>query len=327
MDDRVEMTDTRRGAIAPPPPEFDSAVAWAAWLYYVDGLNQSDVAKTMKVSRASVVNYLQEAREIGLVVVDIDHDAFSRTSLSRRLMARFGLAATMVIPDLEGDDPSRRIGEAAGRLLASMIEIGDTIGVAWGRTVLAAARSIPHPRGMHGLTVVQLSGSSMATDDFSPEFCTSLMANRLGARCVNLLAPAIVSTEALHDALMCEPMLVNQFRMIGAAGKIIFGVGDIGPESTFARTELGEAVSVARMAGKGAVGVIIGQFIDREGRPVADPIDRRRVGISLEQLKGAAVRICAAGGPRKAEALRAGLLGGHATHLVTDMKTARALLE
>lgn len=326
MDDFVDMKD-RRGTTASLPPEFDTAVAWAAWLYYVDGLNQNDVARAMNVSRASVVNYLQEARESGLVVVDIDHDAFARTSVSRRLMERFSLAGTTVIPDLDGTDPSRRIGEAAGRLLASLIKPGDTIGVAWGRTVLAAARSIPQTRRSRDLTVVQLSGSSMATDDFSPEFCTSLMANRLGARCVNLLAPAIVSTQRLRDELMREPMLVKQFGMIGEAEKIIFGIGDIGPESTFARTELGEAVAVERMAAKGAVGVIIGRFIDAEGRQVRDAIDERTVGITLEQLKCASIRICAAGGPRKTEALRAGLLGGYATHLVTDMKTARMLLE
>jgi DNA-binding transcriptional regulator LsrR (DeoR family) len=81
------------------------------------------------------------------------------------------------------------------------------------------------------------------------------------------------------------------------------------------------------MAAKGAVGVIIGRFIDAEGRQVRDAIDERTVGITLEQLKCASIRICAAGGPRKTEALRAGLLGGYATHLVTDMKTARMLLE
>lgn len=316
----------RTGATLFVPPEFDDAVAWAAWLYYVDQMNQSDVAKIMGVSRASVVHYLQEARERGLVVVEIDQQAFARTSVSRALMQRYGLAGATVIPDTGAGDPNRRIGEAAGRLLASMIEPGETIGVAWGRTVLSAARSIPRPRRNGDLTVVQLSGSSLATSDFSPELCTSLMANRLGARCINLLAPAIVSTEELHDALMREPMLVNQFRMIAQARKIIFGIGDIGPESTFARTEISKAISIDRMLEKGAVGVIIGRFIDASGSQVADPLDRRMVGIALEQLKATPVRICAAGGSRKVEAIRAGLAGGYATHIVTDAATARALL-
>ena len=27
-----------------PPPEFEDVITWAAWLYYVDELTQSDVA-------------------------------------------------------------------------------------------------------------------------------------------------------------------------------------------------------------------------------------------------------------------------------------------
>lgn len=325
--DAPDATGQTRNTAFSTPPEFDGAVAWAAWLYYVDQLNQSEVAKAMNVSRASVVNYLQEARESGLVSIQIDHEAFARTLISRDLMERYGLASAAVIPDLDRADTDRRIGEAAGRLLASMIEPDDTIGVAWGKTVLAAARSISGPRRATNLSVVQLSGSSVATSDFSPEFCTSLMANRLGARCINLLAPAIVSSERLHDELMREPMLVNQFRMIHAAGKVIFGIGDVGPESTYARAGISDAALLAGMIGKGAVGVIIGRLIDADGEPLASPLDSRTIGITLGELKAVPVRICAAGGPQKIEAIRAGLRGGYATHLVTDMATARALLE
>jgi DNA-binding transcriptional regulator LsrR (DeoR family) len=326
MNANADIDASRPTGFSTLPSEFDSAVAWAAWLYYVDQLNQNEVAKAMSVSRASVVNYLQEARESGLVAVQIDLDAFARTLISRRLMEKYELRGTAVIPDLDPNDADRRIGEAAGRLLASMIGPGDTIGVAWGKTVLAAARSIPQPRRSQDLTVVQLSGSSIGTSDFSPEFCTSLMANRLGARCINLLAPAIVSTEKLHDDLMREPMLVNQFRMIRAAGKVIFGIGDIGPESTYARTEISDAAVLAGMIEDGALGVIIGRLIGAQGRALATPLDGRIVGITLEELKAVPIRICAAGGARKIEAIRAGLNGGYATHLVTDMATARILL-
>jgi len=322
-----EPTGQTRNSAYSTPPEFDGAVAWAAWLYYVDQLNQSDVAKAMNVSRASVVNYLQEARESGLVSIQINHEAFARTISSRELIQKYSLTSAAVIPDLDLENIDRRIGEAAGRLLASLIEPDDTIGVAWGKTVLAAARSISGPRRAKNLSVVQLSGSSIGTSDFSPEFCTSLMANRLGARCINLLAPAIVSSERLHDELLREPMLVNQFRMIRAAGKVIFGIGDIGPESTYARTEISDAASIAGMIEQGAVGVIMGRLIDAHGHPLASPLDRRTIGITLDELKAVPVRICAAGGAQKIGAIRAGLEGGYATHLVTDMATARVLLE
>ncbi len=40
----------------------DDAILEAAWCYYHDGQTQSEIAARLGVSRASVVNYLAEAR-------------------------------------------------------------------------------------------------------------------------------------------------------------------------------------------------------------------------------------------------------------------------
>jgi deoxyribonucleoside regulator len=40
----------------------DDAIVEAAWCYYHEGLNQSEIATKLGVSRASVVNYLAESR-------------------------------------------------------------------------------------------------------------------------------------------------------------------------------------------------------------------------------------------------------------------------
>jgi DNA-binding transcriptional regulator LsrR (DeoR family) len=51
------------------------------------------------------------------------------------------------------------------------------------------------------------------------------------------------------------------------------------------------------------------------------------VGISLEELRAIPERLCVAGGPDKEIAVAGALRGGYATHLVTDERTARRLLE
>lgn len=50
------------GALAEMPMRFgDDALLWAAWLYYEDGLTQSDIAQKMGLSRASVNTWLADA--------------------------------------------------------------------------------------------------------------------------------------------------------------------------------------------------------------------------------------------------------------------------
>lgn len=308
------------------PTEFDDAVVWAAWLYYADQMTQNEIAKLLGVSRATIVNYLQEARERGIVSVRISTEAGGRTVIARRLMERFGLTGAFVIPSTVEAELVPRLGEAGARVLAELIRPGDVIGVAWGRTVLAVADLISLPVPLSNLTVVQVSGSSTGSPDFSPELCTSLLSRRIAAQCVNLLAPAVLTTRALKEQLLAEPVLVKQFELIHSANLALFGVGDIGDSSTVRASNIATQREIDDYVRNGATAVIIGRFIDRDGLPVAGELDNRMVGIALEELTQVPARICVAGGLAKIDAIAAALKGGYATHFVTDMVTAEALV-
>lgn len=311
----------------PAPPEFGDAVIWAAWLYYGDNLTQASVAERLGVSRASVANYLQEARRRGVVTISLQSALVASTGLSRTLARQFDLESAVVVPSLPDRPVEQRIGAAGARVLADVLRPGDTIGVAWGRTVLAAARAA-EASPYADLTIVQLSGSSSSSADFSPELCTSLLANQLGARCVNLHAPAVLSSRDLRDRLLREPPLVRQFAQIRSATKVLFGIGDVGPASTFAQSQMLDDADLARIQREGrAKAVILGRLIGARGEPVPSAIDDGIVGISLGDLKRVPFRLCIAGGQRKRDAILAALAGGYATHLVTDTETAEALIE
>jgi dihydroxyacetone kinase-like protein len=71
---------------------------------------------------------------------------------------------------------------------------------------------------------------------------------------------------------------------------------------------------------------VAGRFIDRDGVPVDGALDTRLIGITLAEIKRIPDRLCVAGGPDKTTVLRAALLGGYVTTLVTDERTARALM-
>ncbi len=319
-------TAADRAQTAALPTEFEDAVVWAAWLYYADQLTQNDIAKRLNVARSTVVNYLREARERGIVNIQISTDANSRTMLARNLMRAFGLKGAFVIPSADNGQLTTRLGDAGARVLSEHIAPGDIIGVAWGRTVLAVAEQITLPRAMDRLTVVQVSGSSTGSSDFSPELCTSVLSSRIHARCVNLLAPAVLSSQALRDTLLAEPVLQRQFALIRATNHILFGVGDVASGSTVRVSGIAEQSDIDAYVAQGAVGVIIGRFIDADGQPTMGELDSRMVGISLGELRQMPSRICVAGGPQKIDAILATLRGGYATHLVTDTDTAALLL-
>ena len=106
----------------------------------------------------------------------------------------------------------------------------------------------------------------------------------------------------------------------------VFTVGALGREAlslNLGQLEDDEVEALLR----DAVGDACSRFFTREGGVALEAVDRRTVGITLEDLRARPVRVLVAGGRVKAEALDTALHMGLATHLVVDQDLALALLE
>ncbi|MBX6320916.1 MAG: sugar-binding transcriptional regulator [Rhodospirillaceae bacterium] len=317
---------TRRSAILSPAEFGGDPLVWAAWLYYEERMTQEEIADRLGISRATVVNFLQEARNRGIVTIAVSPDHLTSVRLARMLARIYGLQSCAVIPDDGGRLPDyERIGQAGARLLAQMLRPNDTLGVSWGRTVLALSKALPAIALPH-VSVVQVTGSAIGTYEFSAELCTSNIASRIGARCVNLHAPGIVSRPQVKTILMREPTLVEQFRIIRSCNKILFGVTNVAATSMAIGSGYLTEDQSRPYIERGAIGVLAGRFFDRRGRPVLGELDERMIGITLDELAGIPERICVAGGLDKVPALHAALSARYATVLVTDERTARDLV-
>lgn len=80
-----------------------------------------------------------------------------------------------------------------------------------------------------------------------------------------------------------------------------------------------------RLQEAGAVGEVLGQFLDRHGRPLDVDVNQRSIGLKLEDLRGKEV-VAIAGGTGKAAAIDAVLRTGVITGLITDETTASGIV-
>jgi dihydroxyacetone kinase-like protein len=312
----------------PIPLRFrDDPHVWAAWLYFRDGMTQNGIAEVMGVSRATVNGYLAEARARGIVSINIDPARLGAVSVAQALKQRFQLADCVVIPTDGGARPLiTRLGEAGAAVLQSLLRPGDTLAVAWGRTIMAVGANIG-PMRIQDVSVIQATGGTTATFDFSPELCASRVAAGIGARCINLLAPAVVSNAVVRDVLVNEPIVHEQLEIARRADKLIFGVCTTGAGSLIYTSGLFDQADAAYYLRLRGTAVVAGRFMDENGTPLHGPLDDRMIGLSLEEIARIKVRIAVAGGIDKVSAIRACLKGGHATILVTDEVTARGMLK
>ena len=105
----------------------------AAWLYYVEGLTQSDVAKKLGVNRIMITRLLSEARARGEVIIRIKSNIAPLLELQRQLEEAFGLDQAIVAPFSDQDaDPTRAIASAAGAYISELMTHNLTVGVGWG---------------------------------------------------------------------------------------------------------------------------------------------------------------------------------------------------
>ena len=305
----------------------ENAVIEVAWLYYHDGLNQKEIADILGISRATVVNYLQEARQRDLIRITLAAPAFTTHRLAVELCKRFGLTAAYVVPD-EGADIEEtftRVVLGAAQWLPDLLAPGDRLGVAWGRTVFDLAEALEAGQ-IPDMTVLQLVGSMAAPYGFTAEACSTRLAQRLSARCLNLHAPAILSSAALAAALREEPILRAQLTEIEHLNKLLFSVGTVLPDSHIMSSGLATPADLQHYVKNGAEGVICGRFVDAAGKPIPGPMEERMIGIELERLVGLPMGILVTPGHDKIAATLAAIRGGYVTHLVTSLTVAEALL-
>jgi DNA-binding transcriptional regulator LsrR (DeoR family) len=316
---------TRRRNLAQVSGE--NAVIQVAWMYYQDGRNQQEIAETLGISRATVVNYLQEAREKGLIRITLAAPAFTTHRLALELNERFGLRGAYVVPDegLTTEEAFLRVVRGAANWLTDLIAPGDRLGVAWGRTVYELAEMV-EPTPVEDLAILQLVGSMATPYGFTAEACSTRLAQRLGARCLNLHAPAIVSRATLAAELRDEPILKAQLDQLATVNKLLFSVGTATSESHIVLSGLATRGDLDWYVQRGAVGVICGRFIDAEGHQLPGPMEDRMIGVPLPRLVGLEMGILITPGLDKVEATRAAIRGGYVTHLITGTTVAEALL-
>jgi deoxyribonucleoside regulator len=307
---------------------LDDMITEAAWLYYHDELNQSEIADRLQLSRASVVNYLAEARDRGWVKLYIDSDVFLRHSYAARLCAAYGLTAALIVPDA-AEEPqlaTSRVVQAAANWLPRLLTPGDRLGVSWGETVFRLAQAVPR-HAIKDLSVVQLLGSRPAALGFAAETCTTILAQQLGATSINLHAPLLLSDQDLADRLRKEPVVAAQLAAIAQCNKTVLACGTCDADAHIVRTGLLSADDLAALRQQGATGVICGRLIDAEGRPVPAEIEDRMIGVTLPQMRGKDMSLLVASGKGRARSARAAILGGYVTHLATSASIAEALLQ
>jgi DNA-binding transcriptional regulator LsrR (DeoR family) len=125
---------------------------------------------------------------------------------------------------------------------------------------------------------------------------------------------------------MAQKGLKDVFALARAAKLHIVGIGEVGPKAHMLATGTITAEEFRQLERAGAVGEVLGQFLDARGRPVEADINQRAVAVQLAEIKGTRI-VAIAGGRTKTRAIAAVLESRVVTGLITDETTAKAIVQ
>ncbi|MCY0388720.1 sugar-binding transcriptional regulator [Robbsia sp. Bb-Pol-6] len=313
----------------PRSQEKLDVAARAAWLYYVAGRTQHEIAEALAVSRPVVQRLIALAVEKNLVRVRVEHRVADCLSLAAALSERFGLALCEVVPfdDDSEDDLKKKLAVASADMFERFLgsETPIVVSVSSGRTLKSAVAELsPLERVQHRL--VSMVGTIAQDGSSNPYDVATLISERLGCKRFLMPAPLMADNEE-ESRQWCNHRLYQVVERLSAAADVSFvGIGDIGPDCPQEADGFITRAEVLDLMARGAVGELLGRSIDAEGRIVDAPCQRRLTSITLH-VPPRMPTIGFAGGAAKHRAVAAVLRGGWLTGLVTDERCARAVLE
>ncbi|WP_432565205.1 sugar-binding transcriptional regulator [Kineococcus sp. SYSU DK003] len=307
----------------PNSERFPLALAHtAATLYYLQDATQAEIAERIGTSRATVSRLLREARDRGLVRIEVlPLPAQDAGDVAERLRAALGLRQVSLSPPTASAHVAEAVSPVVSRALTDVgLGSGDVLLVSSGRTVYEITqRELPH---LPGVVVAPMVGGQDEPEAwYQTNEITRRIAEGIGGTPRFLFAPAFPGRR-LRRSLVADAEFQRFAKLWADARCALMGVG----APPLQRESIPSFVPTGEAPLRLAVGDVASRFYDAAGSEVSYAGADRLIAIPFDVLGRVPVRIAVAYGALKIPSIVAGARGGHFTHLVTDPATAAGAL-
>lgn len=305
-------------------------LAKVAYLYYVEDFTQSEIAQELNIYRTTISRMLKQARNQGIVTIQINNFNTDLFDLELRFKQHFGLKQVIIIPNYSGENnqqKEQRLSAAAARYLKQIIKPKSVVGFAWG-AVLAGMVGQLHNTAKTDATFVPLvGGPSPSNSQYHVNGIVYDAARQFGGHSLFVDAAAVQESKYIRNGIM-NSKYFNTIQYYWQHLNIAFvGIGGPLTNSSSRWRDLLTAEDRDLLKERQAIGDCCCTFYDRHGKILTGDLLQRTIAIPLEQLKSVANTVGVAHSLTKAPSIKA-LLGMHILNtLIIDEETALRVLD
>ncbi|RAZ91555.1 sugar-binding transcriptional regulator [Mesorhizobium hawassense] len=291
-----------------------------AKLHYEAEMSQVDIARRLGVSTATISRLLQRARAEGIVRIEV-LDIVTPEALTSQLVERLGLRDAAIV-ETPAAGVLTALAAPLGRLLKKAeLSAGSVVAIGWGRAIREVIRAgLPRFPGV--LTVAATGGMQQQAPHFQINEFVRLAAEEFGGTPHFIHAPYLPSSE-LREVFLADAAIHDAVSLWGRTDIAIVGVGlphaINAPEAS--------AATLSEQALVQAAGDVLRHYFDADGALISWEGESRMIAMSPDQLRAVPLVIGVASGPEKAKAIIGAARARLISALVTDTKTAQAILE
>ena len=318
------MTSPPRRLGSPETPE-----SRVRWLHEVGGLSVEEIGWRMGLPAERVQALLTRDEADAVWLPGSLAGARLLRKLGRHLREKYGLTEAVVAPlPAEGGDPTAAIAAAGARHFLRLIQTRGgpkLIGFSHGRSLARMVQSLPELQAP-GLRFVSLLGELTFAHSAYPHAVMHQISRRLGVQAYSF--PAALYARSAEDCaeLQRQPVIANVMALGREAPLWVVGIGGLTRSNQLCDVGMidrDEDLSALVSRSEGCE--ILGRFFDGAGREVQSQLVARTLAPAAADFAGRRV-VALAGGTDKVEPIRAALRGGLVQELITDSRTALALI-
>lgn len=299
-----------------------------ARLYYIDGMEQSQIAKKESVSRPTVSRLLAMAREKGFVSIKVNDDFRDSQVLSEQLEAIYPDVKINVISTAQDDQKLKidRVASSVAKYLHSIIKSGDIVGLGSGQEIYEIAQRI-EAKDVRDVEILPLTGlfDTREYPAFHSEIAT-LFATAYKSSARLLPVPVIFNSISTKQLVETEKYVRYLEKLARLSNIVVFTVNNITSSPLFySNNYLSEQEK--EVLASDSIGEVLSHFIDINGVLVNRDLDSRTVSLPIDNLHYKDHAIMMVSDVANTAILCTVLKMKIVSQLFVDQQTAQCLLE
>ena len=299
--------------------------ARAAWLYYIAGNTQEEIATKLDVSRQAAQRLVALAVSEKLIKFRLDHPLSDCIALAEALRDKFELSTCEVIPSsAEGLRNGLAVCGATHLETYLVAKTPTIIAFSSGKTLRGMIEQIPSMNQPQH-KIVSIIGNMADYGRAGRHEVVMHLSERTGAEAYPVPTPVIASSVKERKLLQTPQSFITIESLVDRANVTFVGIGNIGWNAPLHESGFINDKEITELMELGAVGEVAGWAYDKHGVLLKKGTNTRIAGVPLEQPVQR-LTIGVAGGLHKKEALLAALKGRLINGLITDEAVAESIL-